>query len=154
MEIYLIVQKWSHVWHVGVGRKNFHQVSNVWWHWWQSRSQISHEPSDIILTCKWVCKVLNGPACSECFPVGACDFEPPQHVPRTSARAHICALVFRRAPCVPRSREHEKRPAAGREKNVNAKKHIYTSNIYIGVRLHDNQPKRFLRIHTLDVPDL
>ena len=56
-----------------------------------------------------------------------CDFEPLEHVPRTSARTYTCAVVFWRAPCVLRSREHEIRPAAGREKNVNVpKKHIYT----------------------------
>ena len=56
--------------------------------------------------------------------LGTGDFEPPEHVPRTSARAHTCAVVFRRAPRVPRSREHEKRPAAGREKKADVpKKH-------------------------------
>ena len=44
-------------------------------------------------------------------------FEPPEHVPRTSARAHTCAVVFGRTPCVPWSRWYEKRPAAGGEKN-------------------------------------
>ena len=89
---------------------------------------ISHdEPSDFFLTCTWVCMGLDGSTCSDGLPVVACDFEPPEHVPRTSARAHICAVVFGRTPCVPRSREHEKRPAAGREKNVNVrKKHDYT----------------------------
>ena len=47
------------------------------------------------------------------------DFEPPEHVPRTSARAYTCVLVFGRTRCVPRRREHEKRSAAGREKNAN-----------------------------------
>ena len=50
------------------------------------------------------------------------DFEPPEHVTRISARAHTCALVFGRAPCVPRSREHGKRLAAGREKNADVQK--------------------------------
>ena len=69
----------------------------------------------------------DGFACSECLPVVACDFEPPEHVPRTSARAHTCAVVFARAPCMPRSRENEKRPAAGREKNADVQNiHIYT----------------------------
>ena len=46
-----------------------------------------------------------------------------KNLPRTSARAHTCALVFGRAPCVPRSREHEKRHAAGREKKT-----VYVQN--------------------------
>ena len=74
-----------------------------------------------------VCMGLDGSACSECLPVLTCDLEPPEHVPRTSARAYTCAVVFGRAPCVPRSGEYEKRPAAGKEKNVTVlKKHIYT----------------------------
>ena len=108
--------------------KNFSITKyNVWRHWWHSRSQISHEPSDIFLPCTWVCMGLDGSTCSESLPLGTCDFGPPEHVPRTSARAHTCAVVFRRAPCVPRSREHEKRPAAGREKNakVPKKTHLY-----------------------------
>ena len=59
---------------------------------------------------------LGDSMCSECLPVVSCDFEPPEHMPRTSARARTRAVVFGRAPCVPRSREHEKRPAAGRTK--------------------------------------
>ena len=50
------------------------------------------------------------------------DFEPQEHVPRTSARAHTCTAVFTRAPCVPRNREHEKRPGGGRAKNVDVQK--------------------------------
>ena len=49
----------------------------------------------------------------------------PEHVPRTSARAHTCAVVFGRALCVLRSREHEKRPATGREKNADVQIYIY-----------------------------
>ena len=46
------------------------------------------------------------------------DFGPPEHLPRTSARAHTCTAVFTRASCVPRNREHEKRSAGGRAKNA------------------------------------
>ena len=54
-------------------------------------------------------------------------FEPPEHVPRTLARAQTCDVVSGRAPCVPRSREHEKRLAAGREKKIpkSQKTHFY-----------------------------
>ena len=60
------------------------------------------------LTCAWVSMGLNGSTCSECLPVVTCKFEPPEHVPRTTARAHTCAVMFGRAPFVLRSREHEK----------------------------------------------
>ena len=70
---------------------------------------------------------LDASTCSECLPMATCDFEPPEHVPRTSVRAHTCAVVFGRAPCVPRIREHVKRPAAGREKMPMCKKtRLYT----------------------------
>ena len=52
---------------------------------------------------------LDGSACSGCLPVVTCDFNPPDHVPRTSPWAQTCAAVFGRAPCVPRSRKHEQR---------------------------------------------
>ena len=76
----------------------------------------------------WVCMGLDGSTCSASLPEGTCHFEPPEHVPRTSARAYTCAVVFRRAPCVPRGREHEKRPAAGREKMPKCEKCI---NVYM-----------------------
>ena len=61
------------------------------------------------------------------------DFEPPEHVPRTSTSAHTCAAVYRRAPSVPRSREHEEGPAAGGEKKCHmCRKHTFIrSNINI-----------------------
>ena len=82
-------------------------------------------PPDIFLTCTWFCMGLDGSTCSECFPVIISQFsllQPPEHVPRTSVRAHTCTLVFGWAPCVPRRQEHEKRPAATREKNADGQK--------------------------------
>ena len=54
-------------------------------------------------------------------------FEPREHVPRTSARAQHLRAESGRAPGVPRSREHEKRPTAGREKKCRSDKktHLY-----------------------------
>ena len=52
------------------------------------------------------------------------DFEPPEHGPRASSRAHTWVGVYGRVPCVSRIREHEKRPAAGREKNADVQ-YIY-----------------------------
>ena len=72
---------------------------------------------------------LDGSTCSECLPVATCDFELPEHVPRASVRAHTCAVVFGWAACAPRSREHEKRPAAGTEK-----KPMCTKNTLIDTR--------------------
>ena len=86
----LLYWKWSHVWHIGFGEKLFHhQVSIVWRHWY-SRSQISHEPSDILSTCTWVFRGLDGSTCSESLPERMRHFEPPEHVPRSSARAQTC----------------------------------------------------------------
>ena len=34
---------------------------------------------------------LDGSTCSESLPEGTCHFEPPEHVPRTSARAQTCS---------------------------------------------------------------
>ena len=74
------------------------------------------------------CMGLDGSTCSESLPEGTAHFEPPEHVLRTSARAQNLRAGSGRAPCVPRSREHQKRPAAGREKNddvLQRKKHKY-----------------------------
>ena len=47
-------------------------------------------PSDILLTCTWACVGLDGSACSECFLERTCHFQPPEHVPRTSAGPRFC----------------------------------------------------------------
>ena len=64
----------------------------------------------------WICMGLDGSTCSESLPEGTCHFEPPEHVPRTSGPN--LSMGSGRAPDVPRSREHEERPPAKREKNV------------------------------------
>ena len=121
----LFYYKWSHVWHVGVVEKLFHyQVSNVWRHWWHSRSHISHEPADILLTCSRVCRGLDGSTCSESlgdWPL----WTPRARAPDLGQGPNVRAGSGR-APWVPRCREHEKRPAAGREKSAEGpKKHLY-----------------------------
>ena len=40
--------------------------------------------------CTWVYMGLDGSTCSESLPERTCHFEPPEHVPRTSARAQTC----------------------------------------------------------------
>ena len=115
----------------------FPSPSNVWRHWRHSRSQISHEPSDILLTCTWTvghsCNLyvgLDGPGWPYVLgitPRGDVRLWTPRVRAMDLSQGQTCAPVSGRAPCVPRSREHEKRPAAGREKNVQVpKKHVYT----------------------------
>ena len=41
--------------------------------------------------CTWVCMGLDGSTCLESLSERTCHFEPPEHVPRTSARAQTCA---------------------------------------------------------------
>ena len=58
------------------------------------------------------------------------DFEPPEHVPRTSGRAHTWTGALTRASFVPRIREHEIRPAGGRAKDADVQD---TSIWYIAI---------------------
>ena len=55
------------------------------------------------------------------------DFEPPEHVSRTSVRPHTCSAVYTRASCVLRNREHEERPAGGRVKTVYLHKEVHSN---------------------------
>ena len=87
--------------------------------------QVSHEPSDILLTCTWVCMGLDGSTCSESLPEGTCYFEPPGHVSRTSVRAQTYAVGSGRTPCVPRSREHEKDPRPEEKKMSKCQKNTF-----------------------------
>ena len=125
-EIREIVSYYTHASQVGVGEiPSHHQVmsddiDNIQ----DPRHYMSRRT--FFLTYAWVCTGLDGSTCSECLSVVTCDFEPPEHKSRTSARGRTCAFVFGRAPFVPRSREHEKRPAVGREKIAHPQeKHIY-----------------------------
>ena len=68
-----------------VGRQSVRAVSSI--------LNDMRDPSDIFLTCTWICMGLDGSTCSECLPVVTCDLEPPEYVPRTSARAQPCAVV-------------------------------------------------------------
>ena len=93
-QINLIQYQWSHV---GVGEILFHhQVCNAWRHWWHATSQMSHETSDLFKTWwKIIIYVslrigLEGSTCSECPAERTCQFQPPQHVRRTSAGAQTC----------------------------------------------------------------
>ena len=72
--------------------------------------------------------------------MGTCDLDPRARA-RTLAGAHTCAVGFRQDPSVPRRREHEERPAAGREKMPKCqKKNIYTySYVVIYTYIYFNQ---------------
>ena len=74
------------------------------------------------LACAWVCRGLDGFTCLERLPERTCDFERPEHVPRTSARAQ----TFTRVPCgVPECHGAEKtrkRPQLEKGKNVEVRK--------------------------------
>ena len=50
--------------------------------------KISHETSDVVLTCTWVCRGLDGSTCSESLPERTWDFQPPEHV-RLNARTIV-----------------------------------------------------------------
>ena len=54
------------------------------------------------------------------------DFVRPEHAPRSPAGTHICTVVYRPVPCVPRSREREKGHAVGRERVRIPQKSPYT----------------------------
>ena len=88
------------------------------------------------LTCTWVCMGLDGTTvrarnASSCLLANFRDFEPREHVRRTLARDHTCAVVFGRAPCVPRSREQEKRPASRRNMPMRKKNTCIYIVVYI-----------------------
>ena len=76
---------------------------------------------------------LDASTCSECLPVATCDFEPPEHVPRTSVRAHTYLRRGVRADSLraPESKAREKTGGGKRKKMPMCKKNILIqSNIY------------------------
>ena len=112
---------------------------STFWHWRRWRSRISHEPSDILLTCTltvghsfslflglhapgWLYVLGIPPRADHAL------WTPRERATDLGQGPNLRARPGR-APCMRRSREHEERPVAGREKNAEgAKKHIY---IYI-----------------------
>ena len=127
--------RWKIRWTPG---HSFHlpSPSSFWRHLTFNIPYITCEPSDIFLTCTWAVGNsfnlyvgLQGPGW-----LYALGIPPRVNLPLWPPRA--CATDLGqgpnvragsgRAPCVPRSRDHEERPAAGREKNAEGwKKHIY-----------------------------
>ena len=63
------------------------------------------------------------------------DFERAGHAPRSPPGTKFCAVVYRRAPCVLRSREREERPTGAGEKHANVgggkRQHVYPCYNYI-----------------------
>ena len=90
--------------------------------WWRSRKRENYVPrkSSIVLGFAYAWLALAGRKAIPWLFTSFCDFEPPQHVPSTLARGPHLQPVLKRASCVPRNREQEKRPAGIREKNDNA----------------------------------
>ena len=80
---------------------------------------------------------LDGSTCSECFPEQTFHFEPPEHMPRTSAGAHTCVLGPSRLPVChgANSKRKDPRPEEKRmpkgEKNTFIYTYICLSLIHI-----------------------
>ena len=51
-----------------------------------------------------------------------CDFERPEHAPRSPPGTQTCPVVNRRPPCVTRGRERERRPTGAGEKRAKCPK--------------------------------
>ena len=52
------------------------------------------------------------------------DFKRAKHTPRSPAGTHTCAVVYRRPPCVPCTREREERPTGAKENRASVKKNV------------------------------
>ena len=77
----------------------------------------SWSKNDPVITCQILQGLSSGqfPKTSGIDPKKAlrfCDFERREHASRSPAGTYACTVVYGRTPCVPRSREREKRPAA------------------------------------------
>ena len=130
----LLYEKLSHVSHVRFRGNTFPSPSrNVWRHRRHSKSDISHEPSDIFSTqvkmyhryyvrvFSWACMALRAWNPS---PRGL-DTLNPQSTCRGSPPGPNLRAESPRVPCVPQSREHKKRPEAGREKMPKGQKNTF-----------------------------
>ena len=62
----------------------------------------------------WAWLALAGRKAIPWLLAGFGDFERPEHASRSPAGTHTCTVGYKWLPCVPSSREREKRPAAGR----------------------------------------
>ena len=70
---------------------------------------------------------LDGSTFSECRPVITCDFEPPEHVPRTAARAYTCAVCSGGLSACPGGESTRKDSRPKEKKNADVLKiRIYT----------------------------
>ena len=69
---------------------------------------------------------LDGSMCSESIPVGTSDFEPPEHVPRSSARAKFAPRCPGGLPACHGAGSTRKDPRPGEKKMPKGKKkHLY-----------------------------
>ena len=73
--------------------------------------------------------VFLGSSSAENNPVIICQIsrlERPEHAPRSPPGPQTCAVVYRRAPCVPRIRERQKRPTGAGEEHANPPKTVHS----------------------------
>ena len=75
----------------------------------------------------------DGSTCSESLPEGTCHYEPPEHVPRTSARAHTCTQCPGGLPACHGAESTRKDPRP-EEKNMPK---CQKTHLYIVIYVHD-----------------
>ena len=76
-------------------------------------------PPDIL------CRGLDGSTCSECLPEGTCEFEPPERVPWTSARAKLAPGIQAGSKRATEPRARETTPAGREKMPMGQKTHLY-----------------------------
>ena len=81
--------------------------------------------SSIVFGFAWAWLALAGRKAIPWLFTGFCDFEPPEHVPRTSAEAHTCTQCSRGPPACPVTETKRKGPRAEEQKMPMSKKRSY-----------------------------
>ena len=85
-------------------------------------------------------------ACSESLPEGTCDFEPPEHVPRTSARAQTWARGLGELPACHGAESTRKDPQPEEKKKPNSQKntfiHGYNRHSVCSIQHRPNKKKK------------
>ena len=82
-----------------------------------SSREVKNDPPPTISGVAWAWLALDGRKAIPWLLTRFRDFERPEHTPRSPAGTHTCTVVYRRVPCVPRSREREKK-TGGRKRRV------------------------------------
>ena len=130
----LLYEKWSHVWHIGVGENLFHHqvlpddIDDIQDPEYHIRRRTFFWPVRRFAEA-WMTLRARNP-----FPSGLATLNPQSTCTDLGQGPNLCAGSGP-APYVPRSREYEERPAAGREKNAEGPKKYNYICVYI-VSLH------------------